>query len=350
MTSPGPKHHLWHLSHGIVFAKNGDAVYPRLPLARYHSSPDLLSQVEEPAVLNGQGVGSHSGRNVRADTGDTLRADVQDRARSVPPSEAAVPETNLPQDTKQDQPPAESAAIAESAIDEPPFTPLDFKIPEDAFREAKLAETGTPESFWSYSLYRGPGDDGPVDSKVKVHYCKTKHTTERVLKQYFMNEKILGFDLEWAPDATRSQGARRNVSLVQIASQSRIALFHIALYPKSDELVAPSFKKIMEDPDITKAGVCIKGDCTRLRNFMGIDSRGLFELSHLYKLVKFSKTGEFGYINRRTVNLAAQVQEYLGLPMFKGQDVRSSDWSQQLGMQQIICKSTSNRYARKQHP
>ena len=61
-------------------------------------------------------------------------------------------------------------------------------------------------------------------------------------------------------------------------------------------------------------------------------------LSHLYKLVRYSTTGEYGAINRRTVSLAAQVQECLGLPMFKGQDIRASDWSQPLGMQQIECK------------
>jgi hypothetical protein len=213
------------------------------------------------------------------------------------------------------------------------FTPLDFKIPEHVFHEAKRNQ-----AFWSYDLYRGPGDDGAADRKIKVHYCKSKHTTERVLQQYFMDEKLLGFDLEWASDATKLHSARRNVSLVQIASQDRIALFHLALYPKGDDLVAPSLKKIMEDPEITKVGVCIKGDCTRLRNFLGIDSHGIFELSHLYKLVKYSTTKEYGAINRRTVGLAAQVQECLGLPMFKGQDVRASDWSQPIGLRQLECK------------
>jgi hypothetical protein len=238
---------------------------------------------------------------------------------------------------KESLPIAAQECVAEEEI-EPPYAPLDFRIPDNLFRAAKLAESGTPESYWSYNLYRGPGPTGDPDARVKVHYCKSAHTTERVLQQYFMNEKLIGFDLEWAPDASKFQSVRRNVSLVQIASESRIALFHIALYPKNDTLVAPSLKKIMEDPEVTKAGVCIKGDCTRLRKFMGIDSRSVFELSHLYKLVKYSATKEFAAINRKTVNLAAQVKEYLRLPLFKGQDVRSSDWSQQLGMDQIVCE------------
>lgn len=338
MPCPGPQHQLWHLSHGIVFAKNGVAVYPRLPVAGYHSSPDLLSERDGTVDLTGRGLGPAASHSSMADFTAPLQSEAKERAKSVPPTETETLETKALEAAQEVPVTSGADVLIEDASDEPPFTPLDFRIPEDVFREAKLAEAGTPESFWSYSLYRGPSDDGATDAKIKVHYCRTKHTTERVLQQYFMNEKILGFDLEWAPDATKLQSARRNVSLVQIASQSRIALFHIALYPKSDELVAPAFKKIMEDPGVTKAGVCIKGDCTRLRNFMGIKSRGIFELSHLYKLVKYSTTGEYGAINRRTVNLAAQVHECLGLPMFKGQDVRASDWSQPLGMQQIECE------------
>jgi hypothetical protein len=221
--------------------------------------------------------------------------------------------------------------------DEPPFTPLDFKMPDEAFRNAKLAMPGSPESFWSYSLYRGPGEDGSPDAKVKVHYCKSKHTTERVC-QYFLQEKVLGFDLEWAADANKRQGAKRNVSLVQVASERRVALFHLALFPKSDDdLIAPSLKKIMEDPGISKLGVSIKADCTRMRNFLGVQPRGIFELSHLYKLVKYSMSGEVQCVDKKLVSLATQTAEILKLPMFKG-DVRSSDWTQPLSMDQIICE------------
>ncbi len=95
----------------------------------------------------------------------------------------------------------------------------------------------------------------------------------------------------------------------------------------------------MEDPEVTKTGVWIKGDCTRLRTFLNIDSRGTFELSHLYKLVKYSSSGQYASVNKKLVSLAQQVEDYLGLPLFKGQGVRSSDWSQPLSMDQIICKT-----------
>lgn len=214
---------------------------------------------------------------------------------------------------------------------------------EELFRAAQKSPSGSPGSYWGYSLYRGPDAKGTV-RKPTVHYCKSKHTAERVCQQYFADEKVLGFDLEWAADASKSSGPRRNVSLIQIASPSRIALFQVALFSKIDDLVPPTFKKIMEDPEITKVGVWIKGDATRLRTHLGIDSKGLMELSHLYRLVTFSRTGEFGNINKRLIPLATQVEQYLHLPMFKGQDVRSSDWTKELNMEQVIY-SASDAYA-----
>ncbi|KAH8652420.1 ribonuclease H-like domain-containing protein [Xylariales sp. PMI_506] len=216
---------------------------------------------------------------------------------------------------------------------------------EDLFRAAQKAPPGTPGSYWSYALYRGSSADGS-SQKPKVHYCRSRHTAERVCQQYFMDEKVLGFDLEWIADSPKHAGPRRNVSLIQLASPSRIALFHVALFAKSerDEFAMPTFKKIMEDSAITKVGVWIKGDATRLRTNLDINSRGLMELSHLYKLVTFSKTGQFQAIDKRFISLAVQVEQYLHLPMFKGQDVRSSDWTKPLSMEQITY-SASDAYA-----
>ena len=223
-----------------------------------------------------------------------------------------------------------------------PISTTNFKISEEIFRAAKEADAGSSDSFWSHTLYRGP--DGP-EHKVKVHYCKSKLTTERVLNQYFMDEKILGFDIEWKTEATKNSGSKKNVSLVQLASEKRIALFHISLFAgdKLEDLVAPSLKKIMEDPSITKTGVAIKADCTRLRKYLDIHARGLLELSHLYKLVKYSASKDYKLINKMLVSLAQQVKELLHLPLFKG-EVRGSDWSQPLVMEQIVY-AASDSYA-----
>jgi exonuclease 3'-5' domain-containing protein 2 len=256
-----------------------------------------------------------------------------------PPTENGNPQGASAADTTlQTEKENKIEAAAEITLD-PPYPALNYKMSEELFRAAKRAPAGTLESYWSYALYRGL-DDAGLPQKPKVHYCRSKHTAEHVCQKYFVHEKVLGFDLEWMADASRSAGPRKNVSLIQLASPSRIALFHVALFSKEHDFVAPSFKKIMETPEITKVGVWIKGDATRLRTHLGIDSCGLMELSHLYKLVTYSRSGEFKNINKRLVPLATQVEKYLHLPMFKGQDVRSGDWSRPLAMDQVTCKST----------
>ena len=213
------------------------------------------------------------------------------------------------------------------------LSPLGYHIPAKTLADAKLACPNTRVSYWQYTLYQSP-----TGEKVKVHYCKSKATTERIA-QLFVDEEVLGFDIEWKPQALATEGVKKNVALIQIASEERIALFHIARYwedEKNDNLVAPTLKKIMESSKITKVGVSIKADCTRLRKFMGINSCGLLELSHLYKLVKFSQEN-VKMINKKLVSLSQQVEEHLQIPMWKG-EVRSSDWSQELDYEQIYCK------------
>ena len=218
------------------------------------------------------------------------------------------------------------------------MTPLPrYSIPDAKIREMMLSSPQTGAAYWQYTLYQGPNGE-----KVRVHYCQSKEASERIAKM-FLHKEVLGFDIEWKPNSLATEGIKKNVSLIQLASEERIALFHIARYGKSEDLedhVAPTLKLIMESPDITKVGVSVKADSTRLRRFMGIQARGLFELSHLYKLVRFS-TGNIKKINKVLVALAQQVEEHLQLPMWKG-PVRSSDWSwsaQHLNFEQIQCES-----------
>lgn len=212
--------------------------------------------------------------------------------------------------------------------------PLGFHIPEAQLNHIEKAHQ-KDQIYWQYSLYQGPSGE-----RIKIHYCKSKENSEDIAK-LFLHEEVIGFDIEWKQAATAQHGIRKNVSLVQIASENRIALFHISRYAKGEslkDLVAPTLKTIMESPNITKVGVSIKADCTRLRKFMGIDSRGIFELSHMYKLVKHASDNP-ELINKKLVSLAQQVEEHLQLPLYKGSVVRNSDWSEDLKYQQIRCEA-----------
>ncbi|TVY27574.1 Werner syndrome ATP-dependent helicase-like protein [Lachnellula hyalina] len=302
---PQPK--TWHPSHGIRFSPGPDT--PRMnTTAAVEIEQDLMlhSKIEENYILGPLQTTSRALPEEKTETPTTY-----------PPLPADLP----PQDPKYNFIPTSTS---------------EWKPTEELFRAAKNAPLGAPESYWSHSLYR---HTTTPTQKVTVHYCKSLHTTERVLQTYFLNEPLIGFDIEWLIAAHRNSGPKQNVSLIQIASSSRIALFHIALYPGTS-LVSPTLKRILEDDTITKVGVSIKSDCTRLRTHLDIHPRGLFELSHLYKLVKYSPLSSRDLaskklINKKLVSLATQVQEHLHLPMYKGDVVRSSDWSRALNLEQI---------------
>ncbi|KAG6009960.1 hypothetical protein E4U21_000731 [Claviceps maximensis] len=225
----------------------------------------------------------------------------------------------------------------------PPATSLSFKISSDAFYAARSAKAGSSESFWSHTMYERKSAAGTTE-KVQVHYCTNNEAMESICKQYFLDHDVLGFDLEWSPFATRAHSARENVSVIQLASPDHIALFHVAIFPSTDALVSPTFRKIMEDATVSKVGVQIRGDCNRLKNYLDVTAKGVFELSHLYKQIKFTKANTPKRINKVSVALATQVEEILMLPLFKGDTVRSSDWTRMLTQQQILY-AASDAYA-----
>ncbi|KAH6686303.1 ribonuclease H-like domain-containing protein [Plectosphaerella plurivora] len=325
-----PFDRVWHNGRGIVFATDKSPVQTSLGTPRsMPMSTTVEVQVDEV-------------------TYKSIEEDLNEDAESFTTApEEFTDDSVVPgvEDTEAAQAIVEEIPLPVLAAPVPPWTKLEYNVSIDAYSAAQEAEEGSMESFWSYKLYRGPVDDDGKETNVTVHYCTSKETMERVC-ELFVGEEVLGFDLEWKPSATRQAPAKDNCSLIQIASPSRIALFHVAFFTGTDvdDLVAPTFKELMENPEVRKAGVNVKGDSTRLRNYLGIDMQGAFELSHMYKLVRYSETRS-DLINRRLVALGTQVKDCLGLPMFKDLDVRRSDWShRRLNMKQIYY-SASDAYA-----
>jgi hypothetical protein len=216
-------------------------------------------------------------------------------------------------------------------------TDTDVELPisaEDAYH-LEVESTSSEEAplFWSHSDQQGPSGQRPI-----VHYCKSLESTE-IVARHFINSKVVGFDMEWKAQASAADSIQNNLSLIQIANEERIALFQIALFKPArslEDFVAPSLKRILESPDITKVGVSIKADSTRLRKYLGVEARSIFELSHLYKLVKYGQT-QPRLVNKRSVNLSEQVKEHLGLPLEKSEDVRCGDWARLLNYRQVQC-------------
>ena len=317
------------LGHKNLRPRQKDQIQTIKARSRCYSSQDfqLTPETSEPA----SGFDSE---------GDTPRAHVSILPRK--PVNAGIVERQSRRDIPQDDvsllqefPQSRMSAAAKRP---PSHSPKGFAMRCSEF-ESRTSDSSTLQlRNWSYALYTGPNNEN-----VKVHYCKNKVDTERIAR-LFRDEDVIGFDIEWKANAQVKDGIKQNVSLIQLASEERVALFHIARYRDDEsleDLVTPTLTAIMESPHITKVGVAIKGDCTRLHRFLGIKSRGLFELSHLYKLVKYSG-GDTGSINKRLVSLATQVEEHLGLPLSKG-EARTSDWSLALNLAQVQCKKHGSR-------
>lgn len=209
---------------------------------------------------------------------------------------------------------------------------LKYQIPEQSFKAALMASSNSGASFWKHSLYRGPAGE-----TIKVHYCARFEAAEREAKA-LLDEgfSVVGFDMEWEEGSRLEiDGIKRSVSLIQIACESRVVLFQIAsFYGKTTErLMPPSLRTILESPNIVKTGVNIAGDYTRLRKCFDIQGQGLFELSHLFKVVKYGES-EPTKVDKMLYALASQVQETLFLPLEKGM-VRTSSWSLRLNQEQV---------------
>ncbi|KAF2826821.1 hypothetical protein CC86DRAFT_369966 [Ophiobolus disseminans] len=216
--------------------------------------------------------------------------------------------------------------------------PLSFKLqlPKQQQGQQSLKSFGFDSSrplkkcWWSQRLYRGPGD-----KPVQILYSKTKADSEKIAQQ-FLDEPVVGFDMEWPWDDYKKTGLQNKIGLIQVASEDRIGLFHIGLHSgkTTDDIIAPSLRKLIENPEIGKLGVGIlNADFARMRRHFKLDPKGAVELSHLYRLVKF---GGFKpeLVSTKLVSLARLVEDQLGHPLYKG-DVRTSNWSKPLSRDQI---------------
>lgn len=195
------------------------------------------------------------------------------------------------------------------------------------------------ESHIHFAHYRKPNGD-----KITLHLCTSVSSSERVA-QRFLQDDVLGFDLEWRVNAPA--GHSDNVCLLQLANSERIALFHLAVIQDRAfsaqrgqvlshvSRIGPVLRSILKNRDILKVGVSIKADSTRLARFYSVDMAGLFELTHLYKQL-MHKAGDKVPISKTLVRLTKQAEDYLGLPLAKG-DERCSDWHRPLTQEQIIC-------------
>jgi hypothetical protein len=201
---------------------------------------------------------------------------------------------------------------------------LDFPLPEFRLHEPDKLPDGT---LFSHTLYCNPNGE-----RVEVHYVNDFAKSEEVA-QLFLGEPVLGFDLEW--EVRPPASFKDSVSLIQLASPSRIALFHIAKFSGTtpSAVMPPTLAKILESPTVLKCGVAVGGDASRLEKELRLRPRGCFELSHTHNLLSAARNRD-GAVPRTLFGLSAMGAKYLGLPLCKDRWVRASAWSRALGAKQ----------------
>jgi hypothetical protein len=223
-------------------------------------------------------------------------------------------------------------SAASSAVFEPLIQPhtLDFKIPE--WRQKQLIQAQTAikgKIFWTTDWYLNN-----AGKPVSISYADNIEDSNTLAKR-FIDEPVLGFDMEWKCEFGKTfDGLKDNVSLIQLARDGEVGLFHIARHKGTTtaELFAPTLLEIIRSKSVLKTGVAIySADARQLRTFAGIEAKGLFELSHLYRLLEHArKDGNHDKkVLGKMVGLSRQVQMHLKYPLAKGK-VRTSDWTQPL--------------------
>lgn len=217
----------------------------------------------------------------------------------------------------------------------PEPTSLDFKTAHDAapditvsFRALNESLTGPCRmlqflddhswkkqdiTLWSHRLFRGP-----CGEKVKVWHAYSLAQSE-ILARKFWNEPILGFDVEWAKDMPGFDDPavppNARISHLQLACEDKVGIFHIGCIDgdTTDQLFAPSLRKIIESPNIAKMGVSIlAADFGRLRRGFRLWPRGAFELNHLDHITNYPEAVPETY-----KGLDVLLQKYMSLDHLK---------------------------------
>lgn len=83
-----------------------------------------------------------------------------------------------------------------------PYTPLQYQIDAQSLLQKQTLKDGNINKSWSYELYRSNG------KPVQVHYCRTFEEADDVAK-LFMEDSILGFDMEWVSFSTVPDSPRQ---------------------------------------------------------------------------------------------------------------------------------------------
>jgi ribonuclease D len=148
---------------------------------------------------------------------------------------------------------------------------------------------------------------------LKILMIESRNDWTKIPPSFFMSvekSKIVGLDCEWVAEDTKEP-----VALLQISSHSGECVLIRLCKVKN---ILPKIQKILENEEIIKVGVGIKGDALRLRQISGVAVRGSLDLRHLVSIrqgqEKFKKS------------LAGLSAKFLNITLEKDLQIICSDW------------------------
>ncbi|KAL5495581.1 hypothetical protein ACEPAI_1044 [Sanghuangporus weigelae] len=151
-------------------------------------------------------------------------------------------------------------------------------------------------------------------------------------------QKMVGFDVEWRPNAGASSALGENpVAVVQIAATRRILVLHLSVM----EAFPTKLIDFLKDGTILKAGVNILGDAQRMYRDFGATVRSCIELSYLARTLDPERwpgnPTEF-------ISLARLASVYLNRSLLKN-GTRRSNWEEHVLSKEQIKYAANDAHA-----
>ena len=128
--------------------------------------------------------------------------------------------------------------------------------------------------------------------------------------RHLLAEAVLGFDTEAKPTFAKGE-VSTGPHLIQLATDARAWLFPVRLTGSH-----PALRELLESPQVLKVGFGLGSDLAQLRAKLGIEARGILDLSQALPREAPNKT----------LGAKTAVARYLGQRMQKSKHVTTSNW------------------------
>ncbi|KAJ3240747.1 Exonuclease 3'-5' domain-containing protein 2 [Chytriomyces hyalinus] len=156
-------------------------------------------------------------------------------------------------------------------------------------------------------------------SGVSIHICDSLATLPRLLN-ICGSGPLVSVDLEWNVVLRRGQPAAKT-SLIQICNGSSVGLFRVKMLTDGFRKPLPKvLSDYLENAQIKKVGMNIRGDAAKLNRDFGISLGGYIELSQLAKEVCPE------LFDKERVSLKKLSERLLNHKLDKSDSLRKTNW------------------------